>query len=305
MPIKVVVYILGLCGVINFSDNGRRGVDVLLPNTQFTPALGVPEHRAELAINRGAIVQSSPASTTEAPKQMNLAGHGVEIRCAGPQRGGRGLSIPSQDNGVPWRSVHWIADMAQFFTNSAPRTDLMQGDGGRVTAAMRLTDGTLTGARPTVPSSEFAIWQLGNQRQALTDRMMYTLNCPSGAVELRVSSFDGTETKVFSLTPTEGSEVVATVSNLPRPAPSADGSAHSATLSHLRVADQLMARRNSIPATGKLSSMTAGFDPSIVGTWDNPPECIPFVIHFTPTPPNPCIYCTKPSPVAAPQAGRR
>ena len=309
MPVKVIVYILGLAGVINFNGNGHPGADIVLPNARFTPALNLPEHRAQLSIDRGKIAQTSPAGSAAA--KIDLAGYGVEIRCAGPQKAGKGLQVPTQDGGVPWRSVNWIADVSQFAQGIEPRPELMHGDGGRVTAAMRLTEGMLSGARPTVLTSEFAIWELGKQKQALTDRMMYTLECASGAAELKISTFDGKQSRVYTLTPENGSEVVATVSNLPMHGPSKMQSGgrggYAMAMPHLRAAEQLYAKNPTAIATGKVSSMIAQFDPGIDGTWDNPRECVPFLVKFPPRPgPDPgCIYCGKGWPPVDPPRGER
>jgi hypothetical protein len=207
--IKLIVYIVGLSGLINFPiSGGRQAMDVVFLNAKFDRELNLPEHKAKLHIDIGR------SNSTD----VDLSQYAVTVHCGDGTKDdlSRGLKTVQQDDEMPWSGLKWIPDMAKIAVGAQTRTGYMRGGDGRVSAALRLIQGTVQGAPPTRSAGASALFRIGTQRQALTDRIQYTLECRTAEVEFHLHPFAGGETKIVKVAPSKpGATMLATISNLP------------------------------------------------------------------------------------------
>jgi hypothetical protein len=280
VKITLTLYILGLSGLVSFTDHGRLGVDIILPNAQFDSELKLPAHKALLHVDRG----------SGSEQEQTLDQYAITVQCgsAGAAAANkRGIQIVGQDDGAPWRSVGWAADLSKMTTGARPRPGWMRGGEGRVTAALRLSEGRLQGTAPETQGLASTVWHVGKGKQALTDRLQYTLECTTGAVEFHLLPFKGGETKIIRVTPTTGSNIVATISNLPvthSAVTPMTGSQPNDRLTHFAAIHQLL--RNP-PHDRIVPTVAERLCPSC--TVDDPPRCGPVWLHNWrhPLPPDP------------------
>jgi hypothetical protein len=214
--VKLTLYILGLCGLIQFPGAGGRPViDAVFLGGQASGDM--PAHTLQFRMNVGTINRSS-IPTANGREDEFLTGYAVTIHCsntARPASPPSTLEIASDERGLPWRSLSWVMDMAKLAPGA--RVKPLPGD-VRIGASIRLLAGRIEAAAPSNSVLENVLWKVGDASQALTNRVQYTLECPTRDVELRMYPLSGGDLKIVRLSPAPGSsDIVATIRNLPPP----------------------------------------------------------------------------------------
>jgi hypothetical protein len=269
MVVKLTLYILGLSGLVTFTDDGRLGMDVILVNAQFKQELRLPAHAARLHVDGRKGLDE------------NLKGYAVTVQCSGggrPVSSTNGLQIVREDDVVPWQGLQWTADLSNIMKDVELRPGWMKGGEGRVTAALRLSEGRLEGAPPVTNGYQAIVWYVGEKKQALTDQLRYTLECPGNTVEFHLHPFAGGEPRIIRVSPATGSNIVATISNMP-PKPMAHTRVNE-SLTHFAAIYQLLQRPPKEPFIPTIAEDRR--DPA--KTWDDPSRCGPPVTWKDPLP---------------------
>jgi hypothetical protein len=265
--VTLVLYILGLSGIVTFNDHGRQGVDIVMPTVNAQETSGSPAHTALLNLKAGSGIKGA----------YLLDQHAITVQCAvaAPSTGDR-LGVQLADSGAdartPWRSLRWAADLTKIVTAPRLKPGWMTGGGGTVTAALRFMDGRLEAAPPFSRSLEETVWKFGTATQSLTDRLRFTLRCPGDAVELHLYPFAGGAKTVLRLRPDANRLIQATVSYLPKN----NGSmkSHSSTsVESLPHFGAIYALLENPPASRVIPSVAERLCPMC--TEDDPPHCGP------------------------------
>jgi hypothetical protein len=262
--VTLTLYILGLTGLISFTDQGRLGVDVVLPKI----GRDMPAHVARFHVDKG-----------NGPTNQDLAGYAIRIKCGAgsASTSPSGLEAIMEDASSPWRGLSWAADLSTIMNRPQPRPGWMKGGDGRVTTAIRLSEGRLEGAPPVEPAFANTIWSFGRRTQAFTDRVQYTLTCSGDEIELELYPIaPGGTKRTLRLTPPSGKkDVIATISHLAKVrVPSTTG-----MLMHFGAIYQLL---DNPPAERLVPSVAQRIRPD--ATWDDPPNCSDPIFIVPPVP---------------------
>ncbi|HMF99304.1 MAG TPA: hypothetical protein VKE96_33625 [Vicinamibacterales bacterium] len=271
----------GMCGVFCWQDGRKRiGADIILVNAQFNAALGLPEHLAVLQVHHG-IFEASDVPLRSSAAEWRIAGHAIRIGDGQPPAESAGLDLVTTDQSRPWQGLKWTLDIASFAPGNTPRKDLAVGGEGRVAAAMRLVDGTLEAAPPSVGHS--TIWAVRHEPTALTDRMLYSRECPD-AVELQFAELepDGRLVGTIRVKPVED-RIVLRIRNLPMSQPAQAMHRHAPAKAHIRAAYELFDRVPPSAAEPRFLGSIVSLDPwGPRSTGDDPLNCYHF--HWPPPP---------------------
>ena len=215
----------GLCGLIPWHDERDSvGADIVLVNAQFNSSLGLPEHVAMLEVLSG-IVDGNDFPRLRDEGDVSVKGTAVRIGDGRPTNGSRGLKFVRDDESRTWQGLRWILDMGIIAPGCQPRGDLGIGGDGRVTAVMRLVDGALEAAPPSMGHS--TVWSVGDKTVALTDRILYLRECADDVVELQFARLEpkGRRVGTIRVKPSDD-QLVLRISNLPPMSPKHGGMSH-------------------------------------------------------------------------------
>jgi len=273
------LYIRGLCGVAPWTYREKIGADIALASARRHEA-HVPPHAALFSVHRGRPeATGNPGPVTHL--RWRVEERAIRIGDGVVPENSKGLTLVRTDRDYPWQGLQWVLSMLLVAPHCKPRRDLGVGAGGRVSAALRLVDGTLSGNPPA--HGKLGLWTVNDVTTALSDTVLYTRDCPEGSVEFQFANLepDGRLVGKIRIAPVENeTDIVVSLTNLP----AAEHAHKRGDLSHLSGVYDLF---DDVPENAPLPAFRGLVDrvPSPGETDDDPGNCI-HAIHV-PYPPRP------------------
>lgn len=201
---------------------------VFFPNT--SKHQGMPPHRATLVLDKSVVVADDwhPTSQDGSKGVWDLDGYVLSVYRDGV------TELPNQlytwalgSEPHPWESLRWVLNLDRV----VPDARIVSNPFAHAIAAMKLSDGDLTGAPPksTNPSQTWIVEPaVDRYQQAFTDTVRYTIDLKDRAAELRLEPIPGGNRQPRRIRLVPGKNVAATLSHLPRQSTVANGHASAA-----------------------------------------------------------------------------